>query len=146
MQKKTKVDKNCEENVRVDKWLWAIRVYKTRSLATDACKNGRVSISGVQVKPSRSLKVGDVVNVRHPPITKTYRVLGLLCNRMSASLVPTYRDDITPIEELEQLRLLRLAANAYRDRGTGRPTKKDRRDLEEFTDFDDWEDDDHKTE
>lgn len=136
------MDKNCENNVRVDKWLWAIRVYKTRSISTDACKNGRVSIDGVTVKASRALKVGDIINVRHPPITKTYRVLGLLSNRMSASLVPLYRDDITPLEEIEQLKLLRLAANAFRDRGAGRPTKKDRRDIEEFTDFDDWEEDD----
>ena len=118
--------------VRVDKFLWAMRIYKTRSIATDACKCGRIKMNGVEVKPSRSFHVGDVFTVRKGPITYTYRILQLWGNRVGAKLVPEYLQDITPKEQLELLELARYAAQSGRDRGTGRPTKKDRRDIEQF--------------
>ena len=118
--------------VRVDKYLWAMRIYKTRSIATDACKCGRVKMNGVEVKPSRMFHVGDVFSVRKGPITYTYRILQLLGNRLGAKMVPEYLQDITPKEQLELLELARFAAQSGRDRGTGRPTKKDRREIEQF--------------
>ena len=133
--------------VRVDKYLWAMRIYKTRSIAADACKNGRVSMGSVQLKPSRTFKVGDVFNVRKGPITYTFRVLQLTENRLGAKLVPEYMHDETSPQQLEILELARLAGNGGRDRGTGRPTKKDRREIMTFMsdnyldeiDFDDEE-------
>jgi ribosome-associated heat shock protein Hsp15 len=132
--------------VRVDKFLWAMRIYKTRSIATDACKCGRIKMNGVEVKPSRTFHVGDVFTVRKGPITYTYRILQLCQNRLGAKLVPEYIRDITPKEQLELLELARLAGQSGRDRGTGRPTKKDRRDIEVFMsdtylDEIDWDDD-----
>lgn len=118
--------------VRVDKFLWAMRIYKTRSIAADACKNGRITINGVQLKPSRTFKIGDMFNVRKGPITYTYKVLQLTENRLGAKLVPEYIQDCTSPQQLEILELARLAGNGGRDRGTGRPTKKDRRDIEIF--------------
>lgn len=118
--------------VRVDKYLWAMRIYKTRSVATDACKCGRVKINGVEAKPSRMFHVGDVFTVRKGPITYTYRILQLWGNRLGAKIVPEYLQDITPKEQLELLELARYAAQSGRDRGTGRPTKKDRREIEQF--------------
>ena len=118
--------------VRVDKYLWAMRIYKTRSIATDACKCGRVKMNGVEIKPSRMFHVGDIFTVRKGPITYTYRILQLWGNRLGAKMVPEYLQDITPKEQLELLELARYAAQSGRDRGTGRPTKKDRRDIEQF--------------
>lgn len=118
--------------VRVDKYLWAMRIYKTRSIATDACKCGRVKMNGIEVKPSRMFHVGDVFSVRKGPITYTYRILQLWGNRLGAKMVPEYLQDITPKEQLELLELARFAAQSGRDRGTGRPTKKDRREIEQF--------------
>ena len=118
--------------VRVDKYLWAMRIYKTRSIATDACKCGRVKMNGVEVKPSRMFHVGDVFSVRKGPITYTYRILQLWGNRLGAKMVPEYLQDITPKEQLELLELAHFAAQSGRDRGTGRPTKKDRREIEQF--------------
>ena len=118
--------------VRVDKYLWAMRIYKTRSIATDACKCGRVKMNGVEVKPSRIFHVGDIFTVRKGPITYTYRILQRWGNRLGAKMVPEYLQDITPKEQLELLELARYAAQSGRDRGTGRPTKKDRRDIEQF--------------
>lgn len=118
--------------VRVDKYLWAMRIYKTRSIAADACKNGRITINGVQLKPSRSFHVGDTFNVRKGPVTYTYKVLQLSENRLGAKLVPEYMQDCTSPAQLEILELARLAGNGGRDRGTGRPTKKDRREIETF--------------
>lgn len=141
--------------VRVDKYLWAMRIYKTRSIAADACKNGRITMvqscpdgakNGVQLKPSRTFHVGDTFNVRKGPITYTYRVLQLSENRLGAKLVPEYLRDCTSPEQLEILELARMAGNGVRDRGLGRPTKKDRRDIETFMsdnyldEIDDWED------
>lgn len=129
--------------VRVDKYLWAMRIYKTRSIAADACKNGRISMNGVQLKPSRTFKVGDVFNVRKGPVTYTYRVLQLTENRLGAKLVPEYMRDETSPQQLEILELARMAGNGGRDRGMGRPTKKDRREIEVFmSEIDDWTTDD----
>ena len=118
--------------VRVDKFLWAMRIYKTRSIAADACKNGRITMTGVQLKPSRTFKIGDMFNVRKGPITYTYKVLQLTENRLGAKLVPEYIQDCTSPQQLEILELARMAGNGGRDRGTGRPTKKDRREIEIF--------------
>lgn len=118
--------------VRVDKYLFAMRIYKTRSIAADACKNGRIKLNGIEVKPSRCFHVGDVFTVRKGPITYTYRVLQLCEHRLGAKLVPDYMRDETPHEQLELLELARMAGNGGRDRGTGRPTKKDRREIETF--------------
>lgn len=134
---------------RVDKYLFAVRIYKTRSIAADACKKGRVTMGGTQLKPSRSFHVGDTFSVRKGPITYTYRILQLAENRMGAKLVPDYLQDITAPDQKELLELARMAGQSGRDRGTGRPTKKDRREIEVFMsddyldaiDFDDEEDD-----
>ena len=130
--------------VRADKYLFAMRIYKTRSIAAQACKNGRVTIEGAEIKPSHTLKVGDVFSVRKSPVTFTYKVLALSENRLGAKLVPEYLQDITPPQQLELLELARLAATTGRARGTGRPTKKDRRDIETFIseDYDDLYSDD----
>lgn len=116
----------------MDKYLFAMRIYKTRSIAADACKNGRIKLNGIEVKPSRCFHVGDVFTVRKGPITYTYRVLQLCEHRLGAKLVPDYMRDETPHEQLELLELARMAGNGGRDRGTGRPTKKDRREIETF--------------
>ncbi|MHA7110340.1 RNA-binding S4 domain-containing protein [Sunxiuqinia elliptica] len=120
------------DQVRVDKWLWAVRVFKTRSIATDAVRKGRVMIDDLPVKPSRVLKVGDVVQVRKSPVTYRYRVLKLAEKRMGAKLVSDYMEDITPQTELEVLEVQKNMGWFQRERGTGRPTKKERRDLDNF--------------
>lgn len=133
---------------RVDKYLFAMRIYKTRSIAADACKKGRIKMNGTELKPSRAFHVGDVFTVRKGPITYTYRVLRLSENRLGAKLVPEYMQDITSPEQLEILELAHLAAQSGRDRGTGRPTKKDRRDIITFVsddysiDLDEWDEED----
>lgn len=120
--------------VRVDKWLWAVRIFKTRSLATDACKKSRVSVGGQTVKPSRTLRVGEVVTVRKPPVEYSFRVLALLNNRVGAKFVPEYMENVTPREQYELLELQRISGFVDRAKGLGRPTKKERRDLEQFSD------------
>ena len=112
---------------RIDKWLWAIRIYKTRTLATDACKAGKIKINGQAVKPSRELKVQEVITISQSPLTKTIRVKTLIHNRVSAKLVPDNAEDLTPAEEYEKLRLAHEVNGEQRDRGIGRPTKKQRR-------------------
>lgn len=109
-----------------------MRIYKTRSIATDACKCGRVKMNGVELKPSRVFHIGDIFTVRKGPITYTYRILQLSANRLGAKMVADYMEDITPKEQLEILELARFATQSGRDRGTGRPTKKDRREIEQF--------------
>lgn len=127
---------------RVDKWLWATRIFKTRSIAADACKKGRVSIDGRPLKPSAMVSKGDTIQVRKPPITLTYKILNLTNNRIGAKLVPEYLKNITPASEYELLELQRLTGQAGRRKGTGRPTKKERRDLDQFIQYegapDDW--------
>ena len=126
--------------VRIDKWLWVVRLYKTRSLAAEACKKGKVSCKGQTVKPSHVVKVGEVYHVRRAPITFSYKVLALAHNRMAAKLVPDFMLDVTTPDQLQLLELNRLAHAAGRARGTGRPTKKERRDLDMFIDPLDWMD------
>ncbi|MDD6642171.1 MAG: RNA-binding S4 domain-containing protein [Bacteroidales bacterium] len=119
---------------RVDKWLWAVRVFKTRSLAADACKKGRVLMQGVAVKPSRELKVGDVVQVRRNPIVYTFKVVALTQNRVGAKLVSQFMANQTAPDQLELLEVLKLDQSNRRAKGLGRPTKKERRDLDDFFD------------
>jgi len=118
--------------VRIDKWLWAVRLFKTRTLAAEACKKGKVLIQNVQVKPSRNVKVGDVICVKHNPVLFSFKVLALSENRMNAKLVPDYMVNVTTPDQLELIELARIAAQNNRDRGTGRPTKKERRDIDDF--------------
>jgi ribosome-associated heat shock protein Hsp15 len=120
------------ETVRIDKWLWSVRLYKTRSLATDACNKGHVLADGLPVKPSRHIKPGDVYKVRRAPIYRTYQVLGFPKSRVGAPEVPNYMTDITPPEVLKLLEMQKDMVWITRDRGTGRPTKKERRDLDNF--------------
>ena len=134
---------------RLDKWLWAARIFKTRSIAADACKNGRISIKRVKQKPSKMIKEGDVIEVRKPPVTYSFKVLKAIQNRVGAKLVPEVLENVTTKDQLELLEMHRISGFIDRARGLGRPTKKDRRDLEEFVhpeffgDFDfDWDDDD----
>ena len=117
---------------RLDKWLWAARIYKTRTLAADACKNGRIAINGTQAKPSRSVKVGDEVSVRKAPVTYTFRVLQTIEKRVGAKLIPEILENITPPKQYEVLEMSRISGFVDRARGTGRPTKKDRRALDDF--------------
>jgi len=119
--------------VRIDKWLWATRVFKTRTIAAEACKKNRVTIGGANVKPSRMIKIGDVLQIRKPPITYSFKVLGLTENRVGAKLVSNYLENITPAEQYELLEIKKIAGFVDRERGLGRPTKKERRDLEQFT-------------
>ncbi|MDE6328173.1 MAG: RNA-binding S4 domain-containing protein [Duncaniella sp.] len=119
--------------VRVDKWLWAMRVFKTRTVATEACKKGRVLMGGVAVKPSRTIKVGDVVDVRKPPVTYSFCVKALTQNRLGAKLVPDYMENITPKSELDLLDIVRISGFIDRRKGLGRPTKREGRDLAQFT-------------
>ena len=119
---------------RIDKWLWAARVYKTRTLASDACKNARITINGALAKPSRTVKVGDQVGVKKSPITYTFRVLQAIEKRVGAKLLPEVFENITPPEQYELLEMNRISGFIDRARGTGRPTKKDRRALDDFAD------------
>lgn len=118
--------------VRIDKWLWAVRIYKTRSQATEACKKGYVTIKELGVKPSREIKVGDVIQVKKAPITRSFKVLALVGKRMGAKLIVDFVEDVTPAKELELLEMQKNMRWIERDRGTGRPTKKDRRELDDF--------------
>lgn len=120
------------EEVRVDKWLWAVRVFKTRSIATEVCKKGRVSIGGVTIKPSRTIRVGEVITVRKPPIEYSFRVLQLLASRVGAKRVAEFMENVTPQAQYELLELQRVSGFVDRAKGLGRPTKKDRRDLDQF--------------
>ena len=118
---------------RLDKWLWAVRIYKTRTLAADACKNGRVTINGAQAKPSRTVKTGDEVGVRKSPVTYTFRVLQAIEKRVGAKVLPDIIENITPPEQYELLEMSKISGFVDRARGTGRPTKKDRRAIDGFS-------------
>lgn len=122
------------DSVRIDKYLWAIRVYKTRSEATEACNGNKVKIAGVNAKPSKAVKVGEVIEVRKGSALFTYRVLALSENRMGAALVPEYAENLTPESEMAKMHAPRETILYQRDRGAGRPTKKDRRILEDLMD------------
>lgn len=135
---------------RLDKWLWAARIYKTRTLAADACKNGRITINGAQAKPSRTVKAGDKVGVKKPPVIYTFRVIQPIEKRVGARLLPDILENITDPSQLEVLEMSKISGFIGRAKGTGRPTKKDRRALDEFTapeaffdfDYDDADDSD----
>lgn len=120
------------EQARIDKWLWAARIFKTRSLAADACKNGRVSINNVNVKPSHMVKVGDTVNVRKPPVTYSFKILKTIEQRVGAKLIPEIYENVTSPDQYELLEMNRISGFVDRARGTGRPTKKERRALDAF--------------
>jgi ribosome-associated heat shock protein Hsp15 len=119
-----------DQGVRIDKWLWAVRVFKTRSLASDACRSGKVKILDQVVKPSRDLKEGEVITVSLPPIIKTLKVITLSGNRVAAKLVPGLMEDLTPESEYQKLKRSHEPGFEYRERGLGRPTKRERREIE----------------
>ncbi len=123
-----------EGEIRLDKFLWATRIFKTRTIATEACKKGRVSIGGANAKPSRPVQVGEIIEVRKPPITYSFKVLDLAENRMGAKLVPQYLENVTPPEQYELIEMIRLSGFVNRAKGEGRPTKRDGRELKKFTD------------
>ncbi|MCK8622139.1 RNA-binding S4 domain-containing protein [Prevotella sp. E13-27] len=132
---------------RIDKWLWAARIFKTRSIAADACKNGRVMVGGTTVKPSRMVKEGETVSVRKPPVTYSFKILKTIEQRVGAKLLPEIYENVTTADQYELLEMNRISGFVNRARGTGRPTKKDRRamdafvqpSLEGFGDFDDFD-------
>ena len=141
---------------RIDKWLWATRIFKTRSMATDACKKGRVMVDGVCIKPSRNIKIGDTISVKKPPVTYTFEVTGLTEARIGAKLVPQYLINKTTKDQYELLDMVKISGFVNRQKGLGRPTKKEGRELAHFTeemsftdfdwDFDDdYEDEDDET-
>ena len=121
-------------NARIDKWLWASRIFKTRSIAADACKNGRVTMNGSRVKASHMVKEGDVVEVRKPPVTYSFRILKAIEKRVGAKMLNEIFENITPPDQYELLEMNRVAGFIDRARGTGRPTKKERRALDNFND------------
>lgn len=123
--------KNTE--ARIDKWLWAARIFKTRTIAAAACKKGQITLRGAQLKPSRIIKVGDVIEVRKPPITYSFKVLQAIERRVGARLIPEILEDVTPPQQYELLEMSKISGFVNRAKGTGRPTKKDRRSLDEFT-------------
>ncbi len=119
------------ESVRVDKWLWAVRIFKTRALATDACRHGRVLVNGLPAKPSRELRSGSKVTVRKPPVLYSYKVKEIVEKRVSAKIVDQYLEDQTSLEELDKLKV-NDTFFFKRERGTGRPTKKERREIDKL--------------
>ena len=122
-----------ENEVRIDKWMWAVRIFKTRTIAAEACKKGRISINGALAKAARMVKPGDVIQVRKPPVTYSFKVLQSIEKRVGAKLVPEMMENITAPEQYELLEMSKISGFINRAKGTGRPTKKDRRELEDFT-------------
>lgn len=120
------------DEVRIDKWLWSVRIYKTRNQSIEAIKAGKVKIDGSALKPSRIVKLGDVISLSIGPLNRTIKVKELLHNRVSAKLVPDFLDDLTPVEEYERIQLMKEFNAEYRERGLGRPTKKDRRYIDKL--------------
>lgn len=118
---------------RIDKWLWAVRIFKTRTIAAEACKKGRVMLNGAQVKPSRTVKPDDVVQVKKPPVTYSFKVLQAIEKRVGAKLVPEVMENVTTPDQYELLEMSKISGFVDRSRGMGRPTKKDRRDMDDFT-------------
>ena len=119
---------------RIDKWLWAARIFKTRSIAADACKNGRVTLNGMNMKPSRTIKEGEVVSVKKPPVTYSFKVLKAIEQRVGAKLLPEIYENVTDPKQYELLQMSRISGFIDRAHGTGRPTKKERRVLDAFVD------------
>ena len=133
------------DTARIDKWLWAARIFKTRSIAADACKNSRVTINGVNVKPSHMVKAGETVSVKKPPVIYSFRILQCIELRVGARLIPNIYENVTDPKQYEILEMSRISGFVDRARGTGRPTKKERRSLDAFIDpalfgFDDDDD------
>ena len=122
------------EVARIDKWLWAARIFKTRSLAADACKNGRVTIGGINVKPSHNIKTGETISVKKSPITYSFKVLKCIEQRVGAKLLPEIYENVTDAKQYELLEMSRISGFVDRARGTGRPTKKERRAIDSFVD------------
>lgn len=133
-----------QETARLDKWLWASRIFKTRSIAADACKNGRVTKDGITIKPSRTVKVGEIISVKKPPITYSFKILNAIENRVGAKLVPEVYENVTDPKQYELLEMSRISGFIDRQKGTGRPTKKDRREIEAFVEpaMFGWDEDD----
>jgi ribosome-associated heat shock protein Hsp15 len=128
------------DNIRIDKWLWAVRIYKTRTTATDACRSGKVKIMGQSVMPSRELRPGDEISAHMGIYTKTVRVLKLIHNRVSAQLVPQFMEDLTPESEYAKLKTQHEMKTELRPRGLGRPTKKQRRLIDRLKNTKDFND------
>jgi ribosome-associated heat shock protein Hsp15 len=124
-----------DSGLRIDKWLWAVRIFKTRNQAADACKAGKVKIGGSSVKPSREIKINDIITVQIGALTKTIKVTGIIKNRVSAKLAVDYIEDLTPEEEYEKLKLMKEVNFERRDSGIGRPTKKERRIITKLKKF-----------
>lgn len=122
------------DDIRLDKYLWAVRIFKTRSDAAEAIRNNRVTVNGGYCKPSREVREGDIVTVKRMPVVYTYKVTGLVSSRQSAKNVPDYCINITPQEELDKLTVPRETVFVFRERGTGRPTKKERREIDALMD------------
>lgn len=129
-----------ENKVRIDKWLWAVRIFKTRSLAAEACAKGHIRMGDLNVKASREVKAGDEIKVRIPPIERHYLVKQVTDKRMSAQLAVGFVEDVTPQEKIDLLNAARAYGFETRDRGAGRPTKKDRREIDRFKEIDDEDD------
>ncbi|MDR0815666.1 MAG: RNA-binding S4 domain-containing protein [Bacteroidales bacterium] len=123
------------EVVRIDKFLWSVRLFKTRSLAAEACEKHRVLINGMEVKPSRTVRVGDKLTVKKLPVVYSYAVVALIDNRQPAAKVAEYITDVTPREELDKAEINKMTVFVQRDRGTGRPTKKERRSMEAMVNY-----------
>ncbi len=117
---------------RIDKWLWAVRIFKTRTIAAEACKKGHITINGAQAKPARTIKKGDVVGVKKSPITYSFKVLQAIEKRVGAKLLPEIMENVTTPDQYELLEMNKISGFIDRAKGTGRPTKKERRDLDEF--------------
>lgn len=119
---------------RIDKWLWAARIFKTRSIAADACKNGRITLNGSNVKPSRMVKEGEVISVKKPPVIYSFKILKAIEQRVGAKLIPEIYENVTDSKQYEILQMSRISGFVDRAHGTGRPTKKERRALDAFID------------
>ena len=133
---------------RIDKWLWSMRVFKTRTIATDACKKGRITMNGVAIKPSRLIKEGDIIDVKKSPITYTFKVKGIPNGRLGAKLVTDYLENLTPQSQYDLLEMTKISGFVNRSKGLGRPTKREGRELSKFREesyvdsfFLDWDDD-----
>lgn len=121
-----------DEKIRIDKWLWAVRIFKTRSLAAEACKKGRVSIDGTNIKPSREIKLNEIIKIKVHPIIRSYKVKAISGKRMSAKLAIDFVEDVTPQDQLDLLNATKSFGFEHRQKGSGRPTKQDRRKIEKI--------------
>lgn len=133
--------------IRIDKFLWSVRLFKTRSKSTEACRSGKVRVNEQAIRAAKTVEVGDIISLRKGPVNYTYKIKQLLSSRVGAKLVDNYIQDLTQKEELEKLEILKLSYTRWRERGAGRPTKKDRREIDvfdeskvqDFNELDDWD-------